>query len=475
MTWGELHPDGQTLDRLEPYHHSGLVAITVLAFMSFISSTALFIYLGCKFVAWYYTPDSQPLGHHTAQKDLQRSTEFALGIDGVFSENTTGNGGDAKDDIVPQTKRAKRPPNQFLVLIFNLLLADMHQATAFWLNAAWLSQSGIYVGTATCFAQGLFVSLGDLASSVFITGIAVHTYLSVVHNYRPPPNVLYLCITAGWIFVYTISLIPVAATRNGEAIGGFFVRAGAWCWMNRQYDVLRLVTHYLFIFMGIAITSTLYMLIYISLRRQAAAVKAKAGKTVDNAIHLSHNPLFLLYPVIYVLCTLPLATGRIATMAGADVPVGYFCFAGAMIASNGFWDCLLFGTTRHVVIFSSEVDAEEDGIQTFNFMHSSIHRGLGHMVSIQGGTRAPKEQTAGGWWTFRQLTGRSNSGGWNQVDERSTSQESLRGPAIQMETVTTVVIEVDKDKERDLRYPDSGSITNPSLNSSDKELARSRR
>ncbi|CAF3491922.1 unnamed protein product [Fusarium graminearum] len=79
------------------------------------------------------------------------------------------------------------------------------------------------VGTATCYTQGLFVSLGDLASSMFITAIAVHTYLAVVKGRQTPQRVLYGVIIGIWIFVYTISLIPIAITSNGAEYGGFFV------------------------------------------------------------------------------------------------------------------------------------------------------------------------------------------------------------------------------------------------------------
>ncbi|OAF61005.1 hypothetical protein VC83_02618 [Pseudogymnoascus destructans] len=40
------------------------------------------------------------------------------------------------------------------------------------------------VGTSMCFAQEWFVSTGDLASSVFICTIAVHTFFAVVKDYR---------------------------------------------------------------------------------------------------------------------------------------------------------------------------------------------------------------------------------------------------------------------------------------------------
>jgi hypothetical protein len=225
MVWGDLKPESKTLATLPPNLRSGLTAISVLAFISFFASTVLFFYLTYKLIAWHFFIPQAAAGHQPPQNTFQRKMDFALGIDTIFSEDHKVQG----EAVEAQPVRQQRgKPNQFLILIFNLLLADMHQATAFLLNSSWLQHDGIIVEEPACFAQGLFVSLGDLASSMFITAIAVHTYFSVVTKYHITHGALYFVICAIWVFVYAISLIPVAVTRNGDAVGGFFVRAGAW-------------------------------------------------------------------------------------------------------------------------------------------------------------------------------------------------------------------------------------------------------
>ncbi|KAF5000337.1 hypothetical protein FDECE_11236 [Fusarium decemcellulare] len=476
-----LLPESRTLSPLGPDLHNGLTAITVLAFLSFAASSTLFFYLVFKLATWHFFLRNRPAGHIQQQTgSLQRAIDFTLGIDGVFESNDPSNGADqgagAASAKQVEAEKKRRRPNQFLILIINLLLADMHQGVAFFLNVEWLRRDAIVIGTATCFTQGLFVSLGDLASSMFITAIATHTYVAVVLRRRTPQKVLYLAIAAIWIFVYAISFAPIAATRNGAGDGGFFVRAGSWCWMNRQYENLRLLTHYLFIFIGLGTTSILYTIIFFSIRRQARSGGCDSNRDDgDNPqLQLSRNPAFLIYPVIYVLCTLPLAMGRIATMAGVDVPNGYFCFAGAMIASNGSFDCLLFGTTRNVIIFASkhEVDSSDIGLGTFAFLQTPGHRRFGNSISIQGGRQLGEENvTTGGWW---RLPSRGNGAETRSRRgmARTISQESLRGPAIQMDLVTSVVVEVDESTERDPRFPDPESSTNPSLNSADKDFVR---
>lgn len=237
--------------------------------------------------------------------------------------------------------------------------------------------------------------------------------------------------------------------------------------MNKKYENLRLLTHYLFIFIALAVTSLLYISIFLSIRRQdRSAVKATYEDDASQ-LQLSRNPAFLIYPIIYVLCTLPLASGRIATMAGADVPLGYFCFAGAMIASNGSFDCLLFGTTRNVIVFASryEVDAADLGLKTFAFMKTPTNRRFGNVISIQGGGSGQVgEEGAKGWWS--RARGRAGSGVRSRGGVvRTTSQESLRGPAIQMDTVTSVVVEMDDSKD-----VDPAASLSPSVHSVDKDF-----
>jgi hypothetical protein len=52
-----------------------------------------------------------------------------------------------------QWARKGKAPNQFVVLIYNLVLADIQQSVGFLLNLEWLAGNAITVGTKTCWAQ----------------------------------------------------------------------------------------------------------------------------------------------------------------------------------------------------------------------------------------------------------------------------------------------------------------------------------
>jgi len=228
--YSSLRPESDTLAGLAPAHRSGLTAVAFFGTLSFVTTSVLFIFLTVKLVRWRFAPQAPPgptLDERRAEEDAKNTNDISLGLTAKnYPTRQT-------HDIVmpaspPQGPTKRKAPNQFLILVYNLLLADMHQATAFMLNITWLNRDEIAVGTHACWAQGFFVSNGDLAASCFITAIAVHTYFSLVRGYKPPHRVLYAVVLGLWTFVYLMGALGVAITNNGKEQGGLYVRAVAW-------------------------------------------------------------------------------------------------------------------------------------------------------------------------------------------------------------------------------------------------------
>lgn len=73
----------------------------------------------------------------------------------------------------------------------------------------------------------------------------------------------------------------------------------------------------------------------------------------------------VVYPAVYVICTLPLASARMAAMTGEPPSLARLCLAGAMITSNGWLDVLLYTCTRRIMIFSDEPPSDQNGMDTF--------------------------------------------------------------------------------------------------------------
>lgn len=161
---------------------------------------------------------------------------------------------------------------------------------------------------------------------------------------------------------------------------------------------------------------------------------------------------FLLYPLVYVVCTTPLAAGRLVSMSGHQVSLGYLCFAGAMIACNGWLDVLLYSSTRRSIIFSCEgPPSQNTGIETFSFMCSTPK--LGNTTIVIGGVGPSSKPTRCNKWSENKACKGSKLDGLKTLkSECCESNDSLKesgmgeglvmGMTIQCETVTTVSVEV---------------------------------
>lgn len=476
-----------TISPLPPVLVKGLGAVTAIGFISFLTSLSLFCYLTYKLIGWQLSPPPpEDDSRNKRFSSMSMPDSPTSDVNGFLvpeshlcpqkePDNIRDNG--SPDGFLRRLR--KEPPNQFLMLIYNLLLADIQQAMAFLLNVQWLTQDAVAVGTPICWVQGWFVSIGDLASSVFITAIAVHTYMGVVRGYRLPTWAFYSVLFALWGFVYGTALLGIIITNNGAGVGGLYVRAGAWCWINSAFQDLRLYLHYLWIFLALALTTIIYLLIFLHLHRHSShaetcclaqshgehypnpdpngasptpppAAASRAATPIPTAPSSprstmtdmtvkrlppipssARHPTFLLYPLIYVLCTMPLAAGRIASMAGHEVSLSYFCFAGVMIGSAGWLDVALYATTRRSIVFSGEAPPSQDtGLETFAFMRTPVGRKFGNVVFVSGGDGTDNKCHEGKrWrrWNDKAVAGarlRSLRSGDNRKND---SQPSLRG------------------------------------------------
>ncbi|ETN45038.1 uncharacterized protein HMPREF1541_09914 [Cyphellophora europaea CBS 101466] len=359
---GPNRPD--SLDPLPPVLQRGLVAVAFFGILSLAASSGLFIFLSYKLCRWYYK------GH-------------------------LANGA-----------------NQFLLLIYNLLLADIQQAMAFSLTAVWVAENKIEVGTTTCWANGWFVSTGDLASGVFILSIALHTWFAAVKGRSISNKVFYGWIIMAWVFVYVMGVVTVVRDPN------VYVRAGAWCWVHRDYEAERLWLHYFWIFLCMFATIVIYALIYMWIYRSSTTFHTITTRSTnsDPATLKRASKYMIIFPVVYVCCTLPLAAGRMAAMTGMVIPYWWYCVAGAAITSNGWLDVLLYVMTRRVLIFSRAPPPRNDfGFDTLGWKHGGDNSLFwGTTTTIEGPlTHAKPRQKQVGFLS----RGRSTPGSRRHSDE----------------------------------------------------------
>ncbi|KAI8938138.1 hypothetical protein NX059_005804 [Plenodomus lindquistii] len=268
-----------------------------------------------------------------------------------------------------------RRSNQFVILIFNLLWADLQQSLSFLLNVEWLRLGWVQVDNPICFAQGWLVSTGDLGSGVWCFAIGLHTFASVILDYRLKPRTFYITVFFLWVFILGVSSIGIGIHPDH-----LYVRSGVWCWIHHDLKELRLWTHYIWIFIFEFGNVIIYALIYSILVHRIrngyyTTEEAKRVRSIAN--------LMVVYPLVYVICTIPLASARMAAMSGKPPSLKRLCLAGAMITSNGWLDVLLYTCTRRIMIFSDEPPSEDLGIDTFAAFWTEKPRRFGGECTIE--------------------------------------------------------------------------------------------
>ncbi|KAE9961234.1 hypothetical protein BLS_003054 [Venturia inaequalis] len=248
--------------------------------------------------------------------------------------------------------------NQFVFLIYNLLLSDIQQALGFMLSAHWLSINSIDVGTGTCWAQGWLLLTGDFGSGVWSFAIGLHTFAVVIFGFKLSNKCFAACVVLCWLLTYGLAVVPVAFHPH------VFVRAVSWCWIDPKYPAMRISLHYAWIFFFEVGTVAVYLSIIFALRRRIKQNFYRSAERTRNARDAAN--LMAFYPIIYVVCTLPLAMLRTFSMFHKHVKIdaAWYCFAGAITTSNGWCDVLLYSLTRRLALFSGEPPMD-NGIETF--------------------------------------------------------------------------------------------------------------
>ncbi|TLD23183.1 hypothetical protein PspLS_07049 [Pyricularia sp. CBS 133598] len=476
----------------------GLTVVTVVSLISFLACLVLSIYITWKLISWNLRPlPPSPPNQPYPIPERRSQTTLDYGGMNIPAEHlcpqmeTDDDAPGEADEKSPKglglfLKRLRtEPPNQFLVLVYNLLLADVQQSLAFMLGIHWVAQGSVDRQSRICWAQGWFLSIGDLGSSLMITAIAFHTYLGVVRNYRPATWVFYVGLVAMWLITYLFAVAGVFMTWRTES--PLFAPVGIWCGLNPERQDIRLYLHYLWTSLSILIITVVYIYIYIFLQRNKVQsskgqhypygpyhkiqprpktpskrgsknsparlstppiahsspkstpddegttttntttntttrnLNTPAAASSNNARPNTRHPAFLLYPLIYILCTAPLSFCRVVGRASADVPPGYLCFAAVMLGAAGFLDALLYATTRRSIIFSGEKPPTQDtGIGTFAFVRTPPGRKFGNVVFVRGG-EADEEMGLGG---ERAGGGSSNNGSSNNSSSSSSSSSS---------------------------------------------------
>ncbi|CAI7585383.1 unnamed protein product [Penicillium palitans] len=240
--------------------------------------------------------------------------------------------------------------NQYVVLVYNLAIADLIQGLGFIVSLRWIATDSIHASDASCFMQGIWLQAGNPMSGVFVFAISVFTFLHIVLDFQLGHRKFVGVVVGLWMFGVLMIVIPIATV--GRYV---WFPSVAWCWITTQHPALRLWTHYFWIFAAQFLTLLLHAVMFIHLQRRIADCVTLGGSNTDSLCHLKRvNNYMVLYPVVYITLTLPLAVGRMASTAGHTPSATYFCVAGSMMALSGLCDTILYTLTRKNSILCQE-------------------------------------------------------------------------------------------------------------------------
>jgi hypothetical protein len=167
--------DPLTINPLTDDHRRGLIAISAIALCSFLTTGTLIAFITYRLIFW------------------RRYYKTYIGY------------------------------NQYVILIYNLLLADFQQALGFLLSMQWLIQDSIHAPSVSCFLQGWWLQVGDPSSGLFVLAIAVHTFATVCVGQKLPHRWFVACVIGVWMFVGALATIPTILHGIHT-----YVPAGAW-------------------------------------------------------------------------------------------------------------------------------------------------------------------------------------------------------------------------------------------------------
>ncbi|KAJ5223869.1 hypothetical protein N7468_008411 [Penicillium chermesinum] len=246
--------------------------------------------------------------------------------------------------------------NQYVVLIYNLLLIDMQQAIGFTMSLYWATRRSVHFGEAACYLQGWWIQTGDAGSGLFVLAIALHTGAIVLRG-RQLDFKTFVCGVIGlWVFILILGFIPVGLYGHES----FVISEANWCWLSPRNEDERLWGHYLWIFISEFGTVVLYAAMFFYLRRRMQQAQMLRTSQQESLRRLNRVVFYMVvYPLLYLILSLPLAAGRMSTARGDPPSKTYFGVAGCLMALSGFMDVMVYTLTRrHLIIDTEHTDSD---------------------------------------------------------------------------------------------------------------------
>jgi len=311
---------------------------------------------------------------------------------------------------------------QVAIYFVSLLICNLIQAVGGLLNIAWIVEGQVYTGVA-CTAQAVIKEIGSvrgpfthwggeylrllwsqIGTPIFTFVIGAHTFSLLFLRRKYSDRTCYLTLSISWGLVLLESCIENFILAKPKDRGPYHGIAGYWCWITPIHRIERYTTSYLCMFVSAAFSFILYSLVFFRLRGNISVStgykfsfhrrpKVKPGRTSDGTYITAHDQRIeshlttaakhmMWYPVVYTVLVLPMAASRLSTFSGLSVPIPVTMFTAAVFMLHGFFNTVLFCTTRDILPGSWR--------QRFGF---------GTTRDIRRGDVGPSSRTDDAWFT----------------------------------------------------------------------------
>jgi hypothetical protein len=177
----KIPEEGRTLQRPLPNAlRNGLAAVSALGITSFVSTALLIAYITYRLIRWEYVTRQiarqkfEQIDHQQQNGAVWDGVDLSLGLEEKHFHQINK----AKLKAVASVPASPRSQfsfadseespvrwNPVLMLIYNLLFANLLEALAFMVSIVWLIEDEITVPSGTCWAQGWFMQVSKLMSS----------------------------------------------------------------------------------------------------------------------------------------------------------------------------------------------------------------------------------------------------------------------------------------------------------------------
>ncbi|KAG8893797.1 hypothetical protein FRB99_001703 [Tulasnella sp. 403] len=249
---------------------------------------------------------------------------------------------------------------------FSLLLSDFVSAIGSMMYSAWVvTDSRTVSGGTYCGVQAAIQHIGNVGMALATLVIAVHTFLVLVMQWRPPDDLrLPLGIVATiWVYLLCAFTIP------GSVLDNYYGATLYWCGIEVRWIGLHLALEYSIYWITAIINICLYVPLFLYLRgnlkfgdgvvtpgsrvkfriRWQWRTRTTASLTLrppeEKNVQQWVARQMLAYPIAYLFIITPISVASWVDFVGKSVPYEATCFAAAVFASSG-----LVNTTLYLII-----------------------------------------------------------------------------------------------------------------------------